>query len=391
MKLVMTLVVRNEADILKANLDYHLANGVDFAIVTDHGSDDGTSEILEEFERAGVAQVIRERDRAHHQSRRMTRMAEIARCEHGADWVINNDADEFWWPQVGSLRDVFAALPERYAQIVVQRRNFRPLASVCDDDPQEPFYRRLIYRETYSPSIADLPKVAHRPESGVVVAPGNHAVLSATPRPVPANGLLEIFHFPMRSYEQYERKVVQIGVGYELLTDRSPGVGHAQLDLLEVHREGGLREHYNSLALDRGALLEGLRTGSIVLDRRLSDFMRDLPLDPTLPRPEAPFAREVLDGMMGALTALEDEREAAARAREEHERMRAGAEQLTAQIAHLQTRTVELAADLTKAHESLHLLRTSRLVRHTAWLRRLYYRTRKRFDPRRAGSAGASG
>jgi hypothetical protein len=31
------MVVRNEADILDVNLEYHFAQGVDFAIVTDHG------------------------------------------------------------------------------------------------------------------------------------------------------------------------------------------------------------------------------------------------------------------------------------------------------------------------------------------------------------------
>jgi hypothetical protein len=46
MKLVMTLLVRNEADIIEANLDYHLAQGVDFVIVTDHGSSDETVELL---------------------------------------------------------------------------------------------------------------------------------------------------------------------------------------------------------------------------------------------------------------------------------------------------------------------------------------------------------
>jgi hypothetical protein len=375
MKLVMTLVVRNEADILKANLDYHLANGVDFVIVTDHGSDDGTSEILHEYERARVAKVVRdEQERAHHQSRRMTRMAEIARCEHGANWVINNDADEFWWPQVGSLRDVFAALPERYEQIIVSRRNFRPLVPTFEGDPKDPFYKRLIYREADSPSIADLPKVAHRPRAGVVVAPGNHSIVSAGLPAVPANGLLEIFHFPMRSYEQFERKVIQIGLGYELLTDRSPGVGYVQLDLLKLHREGRLREYYNALALDPDALLTGLQAGTIVCDRRLSDFMRDLPLDPSSPRPEAPFAREMLDGMMGALVALEDEREATVR-------WRAEAEDLTSRVTHLQATTVELTADLNEAHNALHLLRTSRLMRSTAWVRRLYYRARKPSEP----------
>ena len=48
MELVMTLLVRNEVDIIQANLEYHLAQGVDFVIITDHGSEDGTSEILRE-------------------------------------------------------------------------------------------------------------------------------------------------------------------------------------------------------------------------------------------------------------------------------------------------------------------------------------------------------
>ena len=46
MKLGMTLVVRNEADIIEANIDYHLAQGVDFVLVTDHGSDDGYFRIV---------------------------------------------------------------------------------------------------------------------------------------------------------------------------------------------------------------------------------------------------------------------------------------------------------------------------------------------------------
>ena len=46
-KLAMTLIVRNEADIIEDNLRYHRAQGVDFFIVLDNGSTDGTLEILE--------------------------------------------------------------------------------------------------------------------------------------------------------------------------------------------------------------------------------------------------------------------------------------------------------------------------------------------------------
>ena len=42
----MTLFVRNESDILSANLDYHLSQEVDHIIVMDNRSSDGTSDIL---------------------------------------------------------------------------------------------------------------------------------------------------------------------------------------------------------------------------------------------------------------------------------------------------------------------------------------------------------
>ena len=42
MKLVMTLLVRDEQDIVRENLDFHLAQGVDQVIVTDNGSEDAT-------------------------------------------------------------------------------------------------------------------------------------------------------------------------------------------------------------------------------------------------------------------------------------------------------------------------------------------------------------
>jgi Glycosyl transferase family 2 len=378
MKLVMTLVVRNEVDILKANLDYHLANGVDFVIATDHGSTDGTLEILREYERLGVAEAISDVQSGHHQSRRVTHMVELARVRHGADWVINNDADEFWWPQVGSLRDVFAAIGDRYAQIAVPRRNFRPLPDPAPGEPAVPFHQRLVYREASSPNLAHQPKVAHRPLEGIVVAPGNHWLSPPDLPRVPLQGLLEIFHFPMRSYEQFERKVVQIGVGYELVDDRSAGVGQDQLELLELQRAGGLPTRYQELMLDEAALREGLRTGTIVADRRLCDFMRELPDHRGRPRPDAPLAAELLTGAMSAVVELEDSRVALARAREESQLWQGRADASQARVAQLQVRLDQLAVELTDVRESLELLRNSRLMRSTAWARQLYYRGRSR-------------
>src|SRR5436309_13311371 len=108
----MTMVVRDEEDVLAANLDYHLAQGVDVILVTDHGSTDRTPEILSEYQGTGRVHADRDEARAHDQVSRVNRLTEIAQQAHGADWVIHCDADEFWLPTVGSLRDVFAAVPD---------------------------------------------------------------------------------------------------------------------------------------------------------------------------------------------------------------------------------------------------------------------------------------
>jgi hypothetical protein len=359
MKLVMTLLVRNEADIIETNLDYHLAQGVDFVIVTDHGSSDETIELLRPYEQSGVAEVLRDDGDEHHQSVRVTRMARLALSRHAADWVINNDADEFWWPLSGSLRDVFASIPAGYGQIEVQRRNFLPRP-----DFEGPFHAHLLYRDAQSLNANGgplEPKVAHRAHADVTVAPGNHSISAAELRPAPARELLEILHFPMRSYEQFERKVLQTGTGYEKLEHRSPEVGRDQLKLLAIYREGALRQYYDDALLDDAALEYGVSRGSIVLDRRLESFMRISPSSlPRVDRPDGLATRSFLTRALGAFLELDSDREALARARSDK--------------AVLEQQLQANQAELTATGEALASLRASRLVRWSGPLRRLWYR-----------------
>lgn len=121
----MTLVVRDEVDIVGAQIAYHLNAGVDFVIVTDHESQDGTSEILESYAHRGVLRLIHERGPMTEAAWR-TRMARLAATEHGADWIINTDADEFWLPRRGTLKQTFAAIPERYGIVWGLTRPFVP-------------------------------------------------------------------------------------------------------------------------------------------------------------------------------------------------------------------------------------------------------------------------
>ena len=90
----------NEADVIDANIDFHLNAGVDFVVATDHRSADGTREILESSASQGVLHLVREDGDVRGDL--ITPMARMAARDFGADWVINADADEFYWPRGGS-------------------------------------------------------------------------------------------------------------------------------------------------------------------------------------------------------------------------------------------------------------------------------------------------
>ncbi len=59
-KLVMTLLARDEGDIIRRNIEFHLSHGVDFIIATDNASSDNTRDILTEYKNKGKLYLIDE-------------------------------------------------------------------------------------------------------------------------------------------------------------------------------------------------------------------------------------------------------------------------------------------------------------------------------------------
>jgi hypothetical protein len=121
----MTLLARNEADIIDAHLAFHLNAGVDFVLAIDNGSDDATTEILESYARDGHVELTRD-DGVLDQGKWVTGLARRAATDFGADWVINSDADEFYWPRGGTLKEVLSAVPAQYGGVRGMLRNFAP-------------------------------------------------------------------------------------------------------------------------------------------------------------------------------------------------------------------------------------------------------------------------
>jgi hypothetical protein len=276
MRLVMTLLCRNEADIIASTVRFHLDRGVDTILVTDNASTDGTGDILAGFAAGGRVRVLQEPGLDHDQAVWVTRMAKLASKELGADWLIHGDADEFWWPAEGDLKSVLAAVPAEEEALAVERTNFLPPAP--GDDPSRPFHQRQILRERRSCNALGLPlppKVCHRAHPTASMSDGNHAVAVAG-RPLqarPARGL-EILHFPVRSYRQLERKIREGAEALERNARIAPEVGNTWRSLYRNElQQGRLPAYYAGLRPDEAAIEEQLRQGSLIRDTRLQQAL----------------------------------------------------------------------------------------------------------------------
>jgi hypothetical protein len=295
MKLVMTLLARDEADIVDAWLAFHLNAGADFVVATDNRSTDGTTEILERYAREGQVRVIHEPGEDLRQDEWVTRMARLAATEHGADWVINSDADEFWWPRGASLRDMLAAVPPRYGTVGAFLRMFVPRPSLRQTGKPlarspgraEPnlggdgsFAERMTVRFSALAPINDpaslykpIRKVIHRGHPEIRVTRGNHALIDSPFAPLRGWYPVEAFHFPLRSPEQCAHKAELQGTAFENIA-RAPTAYHA--NMFEALKSGTIDDYYESLVVPDDEVERGVEAGRLVVDTRLRDALQQL-------------------------------------------------------------------------------------------------------------------
>ena len=275
MTLVLTLLCRDEADILNSMLRFHLEQGVDWIIATDNGSVDGSLAILQRYARQGKLQLIQEPEQTHDQAVWVTRMARMA-AEQGADWVINSDADEFWWPRSGTLKTTLEQLPASVEACRVERTNFLPPPR--DSRDRRPFHQRQLLRERVSRNSLGEPlppKLIHRAHPAVAIGDGNHnAVVAGQPLEAIADAGIEILHVPIRSYGQLERKIRQGAEALERNRRVDPGVGHSWRSLYSNQlKQGTLPAYYDSLRPDDAGIATQLATGELIEDRRLQQSL----------------------------------------------------------------------------------------------------------------------
>ena len=231
MSVGLTLMVRDEADIIRPLIDHYREQGIDHILVTDNGSLDGTAEILEEYARNGAIELLHDPVHRKQQSPVVTAMARQLSEKHAVDWVINTDADEFLLSKnrALSLADVFAQLPIAIRSFTVPVTNLvGPLAA------EGTGIGRLVWRDRRSPE--ELAKVGlkaqpthnaiHVGSPDVTVSQGNHFVSIASEGDVPAGLEMEVLHLPWRSWAQYRHRVEVSGNAYRSNPDLRPSPNH---------------------------------------------------------------------------------------------------------------------------------------------------------------------
>lgn len=278
MKLCMTILVRDEEDLIRANLEYHLSRGVDFIIATDNRSQDGTADILREYEKRGLLHYIFEPDDDYSQDIWVTKMAKIAAKEYGADWVMHVDADEFWWP-LGSekIPDILEAVDCGTDGLIVPRSNFIPIENY---DDRAPFFTQLTIREKQSLNSLGRPlppKVCHRGTSEIRISQGNHSFGLETREPLTKEcDEILIFHFQKRGFKQFQKRIQQGGSAYDRNKRLDKNVGETWRKLYDLDQRGELQEYYNAATYSEEDVRQGIFEKSLVPDTRFMHYMNKL-------------------------------------------------------------------------------------------------------------------
>jgi len=188
--------VRDEADVVAVVVRHLLRQGVDRVVVSDHGSVDGTREILDALAREDPRiVVVDDRATGHFQMEKITALAHLA-WRHGASWVVPFDADEIWFAEGTRLADFLRSSPDAVVS-----------ARVLNAVPHVDGGARLREDATFAVETASsfAPKVAFRAHPLVLVGPGNHGVNRAGAH---SHGLV-VVHVPYRGEAQVARKFRQ--------------------------------------------------------------------------------------------------------------------------------------------------------------------------------------
>jgi hypothetical protein len=211
-RLAMSLLVKNEEDLIEANIRYHASVGVDKFIVMDNGSSDDTYDIVNNLKSEFDIELISKPIMQYKQSDWATYMAKLAQHQFSCDWFIANDADEFWVPKSESLKSEMAR-----SKSILQCTRYDMQLTFSTQN--KPFYER-IWR-THHPVLFSKQEMINEPLlsmnlgkiNGKVAVnlyglirskSGNHHAWHLKKYRQENSNNITVYHYPIGSYNHFK-------------------------------------------------------------------------------------------------------------------------------------------------------------------------------------------
>jgi hypothetical protein len=212
MRLVGATVVRNGADVIESCVRHNLTV-LDGIAIVDHGSFDGTSDILAALAREGLPVfVARDETPAFDQSAMINRLVRHVFSTSDADWVFPIDSDEFL--KVRSrpvLEEILRSVPPQ-CYLLMPWLTYVPRFGADDDMPTLLRGARRLANERHGLRKVVLRRHFHE-NTAATVMKGNHGVHRGTSLPLANADLMcasddvALAHVPVRSAPQFAAKI----------------------------------------------------------------------------------------------------------------------------------------------------------------------------------------
>jgi hypothetical protein len=286
-KLVLITAPFDQGDILRDFLDWHLHLGFDLILAIDHGSTDGSREILDEYAATGrlIWWPLPDRNIDNYSPGDV--LSTAARDEYGADWIVHCDVDEFLCTSGADLRTILADAEERGASVLdIPRRAMtgRPIP----EGKRATEVLTLRIDETYNPSHEEMVSgniptrfcfigvqghLAIRASAFEKYGPGAH---TTTPRwgETASDERLYILTYPTRGFATLQQKVENVASFLALNPDLPPGWGWHWRRLVRQRAEGRLREAYDNEFVSDEEARRLIADGTCATDETVASWLR---------------------------------------------------------------------------------------------------------------------
>lgn len=286
-KIILLVLPSDQGDILKDYIEWHLDLGVDLILAEDVGSSDNTHEILEFFSNTARVQWSLAPEKNRSKYRPEETLAKMAINEHGADWIIMNDVDEFLSPQGEDLRALLQnAIADNITAISVSC--FNMIGPVPESGTRATETHTLRIDRPLDLSTEQLlsgdippyiflrhpPKTIARASAFAGYGPGMHTVATASGQhgEFPE---LRFLHYPIRGFDTFQAKTANAAAFFEENKHLEPWWSWHWRRWIRLNQEGRLREEYESQFLSPPRAQELVRDGICTVDETIANWIKN--------------------------------------------------------------------------------------------------------------------